>query len=109
MAKAISSGKKQPLFAKGAEHELSFSVPLSKRDVELLLHEIHMPIGEDELQPHLPVSRETFRDDLAEQRLREIVCDAEADPSCICCVKSREQTASASRPRWRRGGRKNVS
>jgi hypothetical protein len=30
-----------------------------------------MPIGEDELQPHLGMPRETFRDDLAEQRLRE--------------------------------------
>jgi len=45
--------------------------PGSKREVELLLHEIDMPIGEDELQPHLRMSRETFRDDLAEQRLRE--------------------------------------
>jgi len=40
--------------------------PRSKREVELLLHEIHMPIGENELQPHLRMSRETFRDDLAE-------------------------------------------
>jgi hypothetical protein len=40
--------------------------PRSKREVELLLHEIHMPIGENELQPHLRMSREAFRDDLAE-------------------------------------------
>ena len=45
--------------------------PRSKRQVELLLHEIHVPIGEDEFQPHLRMPRETFGDGFAEQRLRE--------------------------------------
>src|SRR3979411_2233766 len=30
-----------------------------------------MPIGQDELQPYLRMPRETFRDDLAERRLRK--------------------------------------
>src|ERR1700722_8094500 len=43
-------------------HDPSFLPrPPSKREVELLLHEIHMPIGEDELQPHLRMPRQTFR------------------------------------------------
>src|SRR4029077_2516839 len=40
--------------------------PRSKGEVELLLHEIHMPIGENELQSHLRMSRQAFRDDLGE-------------------------------------------
>jgi hypothetical protein len=38
-------------------------------EVELLLHELHQPVREHQLDAHLGMPRETFRDNVTEQPL----------------------------------------
>jgi hypothetical protein len=44
-------------------------VARAEREVELLLHEIHLPVREHQLDAHLGMPRETLRDNVTEKPL----------------------------------------